>query len=84
MQLLFKEEIMEEKSFEDNLKELEEIAKNLESGNLNLEEAIKEFEKGMDLSKKCTEKLDEAEKKINILVQDENGNLTEESFVAEE
>lgn len=75
---------MEEKSFEDNLKELEEIAKNLESGNLNLEEAIKEFEKGMAISKKCTEKLDEAEKKINILVQDENGNLTEESFVAEE
>lgn len=75
---------MEEKSFEDNLKELEEIAKNLESGNLNLEEAIKEFEKGMALSKKCTEKLDEAEKKINILVQDENGNLTEETFVAEE
>ena len=69
---------------EDNLKELEEIAKNLESGNLNLEEAIKEFEKGMALSKKCTEKLDEAEKKINILVQDENGNLTEETFVAEE
>ena len=75
---------MEEKSFEDNLKELEDIAKNLESGNLNLEEAIKEFEKGMALSKKCTEKLDEAEKKINILVQDENGNLTEETFVAEE
>ena len=75
---------MEEKSFEDNLKELEEIAKNLESGNLTLEEAIKEFEKDMDLSKKCTEKLEEAEKKINILVQDENGNLTEESFVAEE
>lgn len=75
---------MEEKSFEDNLKELEEIAKNLESGNLNLEEAIKEFEKGMALSKKCTEKLDEAEKKINILVQDENGHFTEETFVAEE
>ena len=75
---------MEEKSFEDNLKELEEIVKNLESGNLNLEEAIKEFEKGMALSKKCTDKLEEAEKKINILVQDENGNLTEETFVAEE
>ena len=36
MQLLYKEDIMEEKSFEDNLKELEDIAKNLESGNLNL------------------------------------------------
>ena len=75
---------MEEKSFEESLKELEEIAKNLESGNLNLDEAIKEFEKGMALSKKCTDKLEEAEKKINILVQDGNGNLTEESFVAEE
>ena len=74
----------EEKSFEDNLKELEKIANNLESGNLNLDYAIKEFERGMVLSKKCTEKLEEAEKKINILVQDENGKLKEENFVSEE
>ena len=51
------------KTFEDSLNELEKIATNLENGELGLEEAIKEFEKGMKLSKECTEKLDDAEKK---------------------
>lgn len=74
----------EEKTFEESLNELEEIATKLESGNLGLDEAIKEFEKGIKLSKECSEKLDEAEKKINILVQGENSNLTEENFVSEE
>lgn len=68
------------KSFEESLQELEEIARKLESGNLNLDEAISDFEKGIKLSKECTQKLDEAEKKINILVQNENGQLVEEKF----
>lgn len=68
------------KTFEDNLKELEDIATKLENGNLNLDEAIEEFEKGMKLSKECTKKLDEAEKKINILVEGENGEFLEEKF----
>lgn len=70
----------EEKTFEDDLKELEEIAKKLEEGNLNLDEAIDEFEKGMKLSKECTKKLDLAEKRINILVQNDEGNLEEQEF----
>lgn len=74
----------EEKTFEDSLNELEDIATKLESVNLNLDEAIKEFEKGIKLSKECSQKLDEAEKKINILVQGENGELVEENFIAEE
>ncbi len=74
----------EEKTFEDSLNELEDIATKLESGNLNLDEAIKEFEKGIKLSKECSQKLDEAEKKINILVQGENGELVEENFIAED
>ena len=74
----------ESKTFEESLDELEKIVSNLESGNLGLDEAIKEFEKGMKLSKECSKKLDEAEKKINILVQGENGELNEENFVAEE
>lgn len=74
----------ENKTFEESLKELETIASNLESGNLGLDEAIAEFEKGIKLSKECSQKLDEAEKKINILVQGENGELTEENFIAEE
>lgn len=73
-----------EKTFEESLSELEQIASNLENGNLGLDEAIKEFEKGMKLSKECSQKLDEAEKKINILVQGENGELEEENFVSEE
>lgn len=72
------------KTFEDSLNELEKIATNLENGELGLEEAIKEFEKGMKLSKECTEKLDDAEKRINILVQGEDGQLKEENFVAQE
>lgn len=72
-----------EKSFEEELNELEQIAKNLESGNLNLDEAIKEFEKGIKLSKKCTEKLEKAEKKINMLVE-EDGSFREENFLTEE
>lgn len=72
-----------EKSFEEELNELEQIAKNLENGNLNLDEAIKEFEKGIKLSKKCTEKLEKAEKKINMLVE-EDGSFREEIFPTEE
>ncbi len=72
------------KTFEDSLNELEKIASNLENGDLGLDEAIKEFEKGINLSKECSKKLDEAEKRINILVQGENGELKEESFTAEE
>ena len=72
------------KTFEESLNELEKIATNLENGELGLEEAIKEFEKGMKLSKECTEKLDDAEKRINILVQGEDGTLQEENFVAKE
>lgn len=72
-----------EKSFEEDLNDLEKIAQNLESGNLNLDEAIKEFEKGIKLSKKCNEKLEKAEKKINMLVE-EDGSIREENFFSEE
>lgn len=71
-----------ELSFEEAMEKLEEIANNLEKGNLNLEESVKQFEEGMKLSKKCNEILESAEKKITILIQ--NGdNLEEEDFSAE-
>ena len=72
------------KSFEESLDELEKIANNLENGDLGLDEAINEFEKGIKLSKECSEKLDEAEKRINILVQGENDELKEEKFIQTE
>lgn len=71
----------EEKTFEQSLEELEKIAFNLEKGNLDLENSIVEFEKGMKLAKECSEKLDDAEKRINILVQnEETGKLEEVTF----
>lgn len=69
--------------FESKIKQLEEIVKELENGNLNLDESMKKFEEGMHISKECTKILDEAEKKIMILVND-NGNLNEQEYVTEE
>lgn len=72
------------KNFEKSLKELETVAQEIERGDLNLEEAISKFERGIKLSKECSEILEKAEKRINILVQNENGDYTEENFVPEE
>ncbi len=73
---------MENETFEKSLEQLESIANELERGSLSLEKSIEIFEKGIKLSKECSEKLDKAEKKINILVQTENG-ITEEKFEIE-
>lgn len=74
---------MENETFEKSLEELENIANELERGSLSLEKSIEIFEKGIKLSKECSEKLDKAEKRINILVQTENG-LSEEKFEIEQ
>ena len=74
---------MSEKSFEESLAELEKIATEIERGDLGLEQAISEFEKGIKLSKECSQKLDEAEKRINILVKQDDGELKEEKFEQE-
>jgi len=70
-------------SFEKSLKQLEQIVQELESGNLPLEKAMKKFEEGVKLSKFCSEKLDETEKKISVLLHDNKGNTTEEPFMPE-
>ena len=69
----------EDISFEDAMKELEKIAEELEKGNLSLDESVSKFEDGMKLSKKCSDLLDTAEKKITMLIND-NGNIKEENF----
>ena len=70
---------MKEMKFEESMQTLEEIAKELESGELDLDESMSKFEEGMKLSKKCNEILENAEKKITILLQKE-GELVEENF----
>ncbi|MBW2167444.1 MAG: exodeoxyribonuclease VII small subunit, partial [Deltaproteobacteria bacterium] len=69
-------------SFEKSLKQLEQIVQEIESGNLPLEKAMKKFEEGVKLSKYCSEKLDETEKKISVLLHDNNGDITEEPFMS--
>ena len=59
---------------------LEEIVRELESGQLPLEDAMKLFEQGMTHSTFCLEKLDETEKKITLLIKDNQGRFKEEPF----
>ena len=69
-----------DRSFEDAMLELENIVLKLEKGDTSLEESIANFQQGIELSRYCAAKLDEAEKKISILLQDEEGNLIEKDF----
>jgi exodeoxyribonuclease VII small subunit len=75
---------MAKKTFEQSLKELEQIVHEMESGDLPLDKAIKKFEEGMMLSKSCSEMLDETEKKITLLLKDQAGNLYEKPFMEDE
>ena len=67
-------------NFEETMQELENIVQELEKGNLNLDDSIKKFEKGMDKKKKISNYLEEAEKKITILVKGKDGELEEQEF----
>lgn len=75
---------MAEKKFEGAMSELEEIVRALEGGDLPLEEALNAFEKGMGLVKFCSGKLEEAEKKVTMLMRDKNGEVKQVPFEAEE
>ena len=68
--------MVEEKSFEENLKELEEIVANLEKGDVPLDSAIEEFKKAMDLVKACDDKLKDAQDTIAKIVTD-NGEVVD-------
>ena len=67
-------------SFEDTMKQLEQIVTELEKNDLDLDKAVEKFEEGMKLSKKCSEILENAEKKITILINDGKDNFSEEEF----
>jgi len=65
-----------EKTFEENMTELQAIVEKLENGDVNLDDAIIEFQKAMELIKNCDSKLKEAEETINKIV-DENKDVVE-------
>ena len=75
---------MAKKTFEQSLKQLERIVQELESGDLPIEKALKKFEEGIQLSKFCSQALDETEKRISVLLKDQQGKIIEKPFTADE
>ena len=64
-------------TFEKAMEKLEQIVQDLESGDQSLDGAIKNFEEGIKLSKFCSEKLDEMEKRISVLLKNDAGEIVE-------
>lgn len=72
-----------EENFEELMQKLEEITDKLEKEQLSLDDSVKLFEDGMKISKKCSSKLEDAEKRITILIN-QNDEIKEENFIPEE
>ncbi len=72
------------KSFEASLQDLEKIVRRLEDGDLPLEDSLKLFEDGVRLSRECQERLNQAERRIEILLTDEEGKLVLQTIGAED
>lgn len=79
-----KEENMAEKSFESLMAELEQVVGKLEAGESTLEESVALFEKGITLTRQCSKMLEQAQQKVTVLLQGENGEMKEEPFVRDE
>ncbi len=69
-----------EPSFEQSLKRLEEIVDKLEGEELALEDSLKLFEEGVKLAEACGRRLDDAEKKVTLLLKDRQQKLVQEPF----
>ena len=70
-------------NFESSLEELERIVRELERGDLPLEKSLELFEQGVKLSRACQERLNEAERRIEILTRDNQGKPVVRAFEAE-
>jgi len=75
---------MAAEKFETSLKKLEEIVRRLEGGSLSLDDSLKAFEEGVRHSYFCSKKLDEAQRKVEILLKQKNGTFRKEPFDTEE
>jgi len=73
--------MIEDKNFEETIKELEAIVNELEKGDISLDDSLVKFQQGIKLSNHCNKILQEAEKKIT-LVTEENNEIKEEDFNA--
>lgn len=75
---------MSKKTFEKAMMALEQIVKELETGDLPLEKAFEKFEEGVKLSTFCSEKLNETEKRVTLLLKDQEGDVLEQPFLSED
>jgi len=66
---------MAEVKFEDALKKLEKIVEDLEKGDLSLDEALKKYQEGIELARICSQRLESAKKKIDVLVKNKKGEF---------
>jgi len=66
---------MAEIKFEEALKKLEKIVEDLEKGDLSLDEALKKYQEGIELSRLCSQRLESAKKKIDVLVKNKKGEF---------
>ena len=74
---------MAKEKFEEALERLEEIVKRMEAGEMTLEESLKAFEEGIKLARLCARKLDEADRRVELLLRQE-GELVAKPFGGEE
>ncbi len=74
---------MSKEKFEEALERLEEIVRRMEAGEMTLEESLKAFEEGIKLSRLCTKKLDEADRRVELLLREE-GELVARPCAGEE
>lgn len=75
---------MAEKKFETALSRLETIVTELESGELGLEQSLRLFEEGVKLARVCNTRLEEAERKVEVLLKSKNGKMTAKPFEEKE
>jgi len=75
---------MAAEKFENSLKKLEDAVNRLESGDLPLDESLKVFEEGIKHAAICSRKLNEAEKRVELLLKQRDGSFTREGFVVDE
>ena len=70
------------RSFEASLEALEKIVRQLESGDLPLEKSLELFEQGIRLSRECQERLSQAERRIEVLLRDNQGRTVVTNYTA--
>ena len=71
---------MATEKFETSLKKLEDVVRRLEGGSLSLEDSLKAFEEGVRHAAFCSKKLDEAERRVEVLLKQKDGSFKREPF----